>query len=103
MPSSTYRLFRAAILSRKQITCSYKGLYREVCPHILGHKQGQETALTYQFAGQSASGLPSGGEWRCLFLAAVYDARPRTGRWHTKPRHTAMQVCVEIVDVDANA
>src|SRR6266545_77165 len=30
-------------------------LYRELGPHVLGHKHGQETVLTYQFAGQTAS------------------------------------------------
>jgi hypothetical protein len=100
MPSATYRLFRDAIIGRKQITCSYQGLYRELCPHILGHKQGRETALTFQFAGRSASGLPAGGEWRCLLLVQVQDARLRDGPWHSR-RHTEPQTCVAIIDVEA--
>ena len=99
MPSPIYRLFRAAIIGRKQITCYYQGLYREVCPHVLGHKHGQETALTYQFAGQSASGLPPDGEWRCLFLAQVQSAQLRDGAWHSRP-HTEPQTCVDIVDIE---
>lgn len=99
MPSPTYRLFRAAITGRRQITCHYQGLYREICPHILGHKHGHETALTFQFAGQSASGLPPGGEWRCLFLAQVQNVRLRDGQWHSR-HHTEPQSCVDIIDVE---
>jgi hypothetical protein len=53
--SETFRLFHRAILERKQITCTYKGVHREICPHILGHTQGQEKALVYQFGGSSRS------------------------------------------------
>lgn len=102
MPSPTYRLFHTAIRGRKQLTCTYRGCYREICPHILGFKQGQEVALTYQFAGQSASRLPPGGEWRCLSLAQVRNARLRDGPWHTGARHSMTQACVDIVDLDVN-
>ena len=68
-PSEIYRLFEQAMIERKQIVCMYQGHRREVCPVILGHTQGQEQALTYQFAGESGSELPPGGEWRCLALA----------------------------------
>jgi hypothetical protein len=102
MSSSTYQLFRKAILGRKQITCTYQQRHRELCPHVLGRTDGQEKALTYQFAGESTSGLPRGGEWRCLSLAHVHDARMRDGAWHTGFRHTKTQVCVDVVDVDVN-
>lgn len=98
MPSPVYQLFHDAIAGRKQVTCSYQGLSRELCPHVLGHKQGQETALTYQFAGQSASGLPPGGEWRCLLLLQVHSAQLRDGPWYSRP-HTQPQTCVDIIDV----
>jgi predicted DNA-binding transcriptional regulator YafY len=102
MPSATYKLFRQAILDRKQITCTYQNLYREICPHVLGHKDGHEKALTFQFAGQSTSRLPPAGEWRCFFLAEVSDLRVRDGPWHSGVRHTRAQACVDIVDVDVN-
>jgi hypothetical protein len=102
MSSLTYQLFRQAILHRRQITCTYRQLYRELCPHVLGHTDGQEKALTFQFAGGSSSGLPPGGEWRCLSIADVQDAQIRDGAWHTGFSHTKTQVCVELVDVDVN-
>ena len=66
MPSRVYELFSQAMLARKQVLCLYDGYPRELCPIILGHSQRQEKALTYQFGGKSRSGLPPGGEWRCL-------------------------------------
>jgi hypothetical protein len=102
MPSPTYRLFRRAIRDRKQITCTYQECYREICPHVLGHTDGQEMALAYQFAGQSTSRLPKGGQWRCLSLAQVRNVRIRGGAWHTGHRHRKPQACVKVVDVDVN-
>jgi hypothetical protein len=102
MPSAIYELFRQAILGRKQIICSYQGCDREICPHILGHKDGEEKALAYQFAGQSNSRLPPGGEWRCLLLSEVRGAQLRDGRWHSEAYHRKSQSCVEVVDVDVN-
>jgi hypothetical protein len=58
MPSQIYLRFRAAILGRKQVTCLYRGKYRELCPHVLGTKNGQERALACQLAGESNSSLP---------------------------------------------
>jgi NAD(P)-dependent dehydrogenase (short-subunit alcohol dehydrogenase family) len=55
MPCATYRLFERAMRERKQIVCTYEGYVREVCPHILGHTEGQEKALTYQFGSESRS------------------------------------------------
>jgi hypothetical protein len=103
MPSPVYQLFRDAITSRKQITCHYQGLYRELCPHVLGHTKGEEVALTYQFAGESREGLSPGGGWKCLRLSEVRNAQLREGRWHTGFRHTRFQSCVQIVDCDAGA
>jgi hypothetical protein len=90
------------ILGRKQITCHYQGLYRELCSHILGHTKGEEVALTYQFAGQSRGGLPPGGGWKCLRLSDVTNAQLRDGPWLTGSSHTRFQPCVRIVDYDVN-
>lgn len=102
MPSPIYRLFARAMADRKQILCLYDGHPRALCPIILGHTKGQEVALTYQFAGDSRSGLPPGGGWKCLRLAKVRDARLRDGPWHAGAGHARAQACVEIVDLDVN-
>jgi hypothetical protein len=100
--SAIYGLFERAIIERKQIVCLYEGHTRELCPHMLGHANGQEKALAYQFGGQSRSGLPPGGEWRCLLLSKVRGAELREGQWKGGDSHTRRQGCVEIVDLDVN-
>ena len=87
---------------RKQIVCVYDGFPRELCPIILGHARGQEKALTYQFGGRSRSGLPPGGEWRCLWLSKVSTVELRDGPWYAGSSHNQPQGCVEIVDLDVN-
>ncbi len=101
--SATYRLFERAMRQRKQIVCHYGGYRRELCPIILGHKtNGEEAALTFQFAGESHSGLPHGGEWRCLLLSRASDVRIRDGSWHSGSSHRQSQSCVDVVDLDVN-
>jgi fatty-acyl-CoA synthase len=94
-------LFEQAMAARKQITCTYEDSYREICPHILGHSNGQEKILAYQFGGQSRSGLPPEGEWRCLWLSKVRNVQLREGPWHGGENHTS-QGCVKQVDLDVN-
>lgn len=102
MASSTYQQFEQAMATRKQILCDYDGYPRELCAVILGHSKGHEKALTFQFAGESRSGLPPQGEWRCLWLSKVSNLRLRDGPWHAGMRHTEPQGCVENVDIDVN-
>lgn len=83
MPSAAYRLFRTAILGRRRIVCEYDGCYREVCPHVLGYKERDAMALTFQLGAESKSGLPPGGEWRCLALAQVRNVGIRSDLWCT--------------------
>ncbi len=103
MRSPIYRLFEQAIRQRKQVVCLYRGYRRELCPIILGHKtSGEEASLTFQFAGESGSRLPRGGQWRCLLLAEVSKAELRGGCWHSGSSHRQPQSCVHVVDLDVN-
>jgi hypothetical protein len=100
MPSATYALFRNAILSEKQVVCSYDGRHRELCPHIIGtNKSGEDVVLAWQFAGESSGRLP---QWRCLRLINVRNARARDGRWHEGGSHRTAQTCVSKIDLDIN-
>lgn len=100
--SATFDLFHRAILNRQQVICVYKGQRRAVCPHILGHKAGVETALVYQFSGESSRGLSKKGEWRCFYLDEVEDVQIEDGRWHSGGSHRKSQRCVDSVFVDVN-
>src|SRR5215470_14895094 len=100
MPSTTYALFRAAILAERQVTCRYDGRVRELCPHIIGrNKNGEEVVLAWQFAGESSGRLP---QWRCLRHARVKDAQSRDGRWYEGGSHLSEQTCVSDIDLDIN-
>jgi hypothetical protein len=101
MPSEMYELFERAINGRKQITCMYKGARRELCPHMLGHKRGDEVALTFQFAGKNEKGLPTKG-WKCLQLSDVRDVKLRDGAWYGGSGHSKQQTCLDDVDMDVN-
>jgi hypothetical protein len=100
MSSTTYQVFRQAIVKKQQIICTYKGHNREICPHVLGLTNGREQALSYQFAGQSSSGLPPQGEWRCMKLEDVSNAKAQDGPWHTGAKHTQPQTCVKQIDIE---
>ncbi len=102
MSSRTYDLFEQAMRLRRPIVCMYGGYRRELCLVILGHSQGEEKALTFQFGGGSSSRLPPAGEWRCLWLSKVSDARLRDGPWRAGASHTQPQGCVQTVDLDVN-
>jgi hypothetical protein len=100
MPSTTYTLFRNAILAEQQVICTYDGRRRELCPHIIGtNKYGQEVVLAWQFAGESSGPLP---QWRCLKLKNVRDAQARDGEWYAGSSHQATQTCVTTIDLDIN-
>lgn len=102
LPSPNYELFREALLNGKQVVCKYKGYRRELCPVIIGHSDGKEKVLAYQFAGDSSSRLPPGGEWRCLDLFEVTDAEMRDGPWYEGTSHATEQRCIKEVDLDIN-
>lgn len=98
--SDAYAVLRHAIENRLQVTCNYRGYYREMCPHVLGLKRSREQVLSFQFGGESSSGLPPDGEWRCMVVAEIEDAQSRAGEWHTSHRHTQPQTCVDEIDVE---
>ncbi len=100
--SPAFRLLHQAILAKKQVVCVYGGHRREVCPYILGHSDGEEKALVFQFAAGSNSTLPAVGEWRCLFLKHVADIETRDGPWYGSAQHRARQSCVDDVFIDVN-
>ena len=107
---STYDLIRQAILEKQQVLATYHEHRRELCPHVLGEKNGKPHALVYQFGGTSRRGPlgPDGSpeNWRCMFVDELSDVRLRAGEWHTArptpgaaPEDRTPQTCVETVDV----
>ena len=102
MPSETYRLMARAMAERKQVLCMYEGFARALCPIVLGHNGGEERMLAYQFAGGARTGLPRGGQWKCLQLAKMSEVGLHDGPWHAGSSHKRPQGCVSEVDRDVN-
>lgn len=98
-PSPTYRLFAWANDNRVPLVCLHRGRPKAICPVIVGHTDGKEVALAWQYAGKTSGRLP---DWRCLYFALVGDAQPVEGEWQAGPSHQSRQTCVQIVDYDAN-
>ena len=101
MPSRTYLLFERAMRERKPIICMYDGYPRAFCPIILGHSDGAEMSLTYQFDGAGSDG-PVRGDWKCFHLEKVSDAKLADGPWRAGSSHKTSQTCVKEVDLDVN-
>jgi hypothetical protein len=100
--SSTYDLIARAMVERQQVHCFYQGRPRSICPAILGHTDGEERTLAFQFGGSSSKGLPPGGDWKCFKLAEMTKVELRRGKWHAGSSHRERQQCVKVVDLDVN-
>ena len=94
-----YELIAEAIRTKQQVNARYLGAERVFSPHALGTKHGTPHVLVYQFAGESRSGIPEGGEWRCLNLADLEDVTLRPGPWHSAANVFNPQTCLDEIDV----
>ena len=99
---TTYDILKHAIINRQQVICDYDGYRREICPHVIGTKHGREQVLSFQFGGSSSSGLPPEGQWRCMVVERIIDARAQGGAWHTGDNHSRPQTCVDDIDAEVN-
>lgn len=99
---NAYKELRDAITNKLQVICEYKGYFRKVCPHVIGKKNGKEHVLTYQFGGESSSGLPIDGEWRCMQVDGIHVLRVQPGKWYSRDRHTQPQTCVDHIDIEVD-
>jgi hypothetical protein len=102
MPSKNYEIIWRAMHDRKQISCTFKGRYREVCPIVLGYSAtGRERVLVYQVGGETSSGSVLPG-WRSFYLDEVHDPALRRGRWREGNSHQRPQSHIHFVDADVN-
>jgi hypothetical protein len=49
-----YSMVREAIIYKDVVVAGYRGHVREMCPHVIGKKNGRPQALLYQFSGGSS-------------------------------------------------
>ncbi len=100
---SAYDTIRRAIIQKQQVIATYNGHVREMCPHVIGTKDGHQQALFYQFGGTSSSGVvtPTGpNNWRCIPISGLTNLSVRVGPWYTSSSHSKRQTCVDHVDVE---
>ena len=95
---TTEAVLDEAIRTRQPVTGRYDGLVREFCPHALGSKRGVRHVLVYQFGGESESGLPRRGEWRCLRVDGLRDVAIAPGPWRTAENVFNPQTCLDDID-----
>jgi hypothetical protein len=103
MPGTEYEIVRQAILDKNVIIADYDNFERQMCPHVIGWKRGQEQALFYQFGGSSPSGLGvprSPDNWRCIKIHRLSNVRSQPGGWYSGPHHSRPQTCVDHIDVE---
>ena len=99
-----YALIRQAIIDKHVVIASYHGYVREMCPHVIGKKNGRAQAFLYQFAGGSNGGLRPDGSpsnWRCLHVDELsqVSVRESAGKWHTASNYSEVQTCVDEIDI----
>jgi hypothetical protein len=98
-------MIRQAIIDRDIVMARYHGHMREMCPHVLGMKNGRAQALFYQFAGGSTIGLEPDGSpanWRCVVVSELSEVsvRKSLGEWHTASNYSRPQTCVDRSGID---
>ena len=74
---------REAIDKRRCVTMMADGMRRDVAPLAIGFKGARKKVLTFQFKGGSASGLASGGAWRCFELSHIAWAAISNDPWQS--------------------
>ncbi len=96
---TVYDTLRRAISLKQCVRVLAGGRARDLCPHALGLKGGKPRLLAYQYDGDSASGLASGGAWRSFFLEEIAVATPIDGVWHTGPNLLAKaEACLDRIE-----
>jgi hypothetical protein len=102
---STYELLKQAILQKKPVSAYYEGYYREMCPHALGTKDGEQRCFFYQYAGETSKGrvIPnSPANWRCMFVNKLSQVTILEAEWCTSDNHSRDQTCIDFVDVEVS-
>jgi hypothetical protein len=94
-----------SIAGRRPISALYDGRWRLLCPHMLGrNKKNQVRILSYQFGGDSASGVApregsGSGEWRCLALEKFSHVSLLDTAWQTDGNSLRPPKCIDRIEL----
>jgi hypothetical protein len=72
---AVFDTLKEAIEKRRCVAILVDGNWREVAPLAIGVKGAQKKVLTFQYKGESKSGLAAGGAWRCFPLTDITFAK----------------------------
>lgn len=96
-----YDLMAGAILTRRQVLCTYRKARRQICPVVLGRRNGAPCVLTWQFAGEDEEGAPVRGSWKFLPLKEVSNVRLHDGPWYAGDGAQRPRAWFDDIDLDA--
>jgi hypothetical protein len=90
-------VFEKAIRAKRCVTAVHRGTTRRVAPHALGFTvDGVAAAFVFQYAGDTTSVLPFGGEWRCLHFEHLSHASENGDRWRSPSNYSlSRQTCLK--------
>ena len=98
---NTDDVLSAAIREKQCLTGLYEGVVRHFAPHALGAtSDGTPAVFVFQYAGETTTGLPSGGEWRCFLLDRLSHMRRNEHRWRSRSNYSLKrQSCLATIEV----
>ena len=82
MSSGVFETLRKAIETHHCVTIFAEARRREVAALAIGYTGTQRKVLTFQYRGDSNSGLATGGAWRCFAIDDVIWAKINDDPWH---------------------
>jgi hypothetical protein len=96
---NTDDVLSAAIRDKQCLTGLYDGAVRHFAPHALGTAaDGTPAVFVFQYAGETATGMPIGGEWRCFHLDRLSHLRLNEHRWRSRSNYSLKrQTCLATV------
>jgi hypothetical protein len=71
--------------SKKKVSFTYDGHYRECSPHALGRKGEKVNVLVFQFGGATSKGpITQDGpnNWKCMDVAKIQGLELIEGDWY---------------------
>jgi hypothetical protein len=91
----------AAIQERKCLTGLYEGVVRHFAPHALGARSdGTPAVFAFQYAGETTTSIPIGGEWRCFRLDRLSHLRRNEHHWRSRSNYSLKrQTCLAMIRV----
>jgi hypothetical protein len=98
---NTDDVLSAAIRDKQCLTGLYDGAVRHFAPHALGATaDGTPAVFVFQYAGETTTGLPIGGEWRCFHLDQLSHLRLNEHRWRSRSNYSLKrQSCLAMIKI----